>query len=625
MIVLSLVLLPLGMTILIYLSGKISERLRDGLILMTLLVELGLLLRIVEEVAVGKVYTFSLEHVMGIGLYLRLDAFRMLFALLATIAWFLVTAYAIKYLERYERRNRYYLFHMLTYAGTMGMFLSDNLLNLFMFFELLSVTSYALIIHDEDQYSHEAGSLYIGMAIGGGLIQLLGLFILYGQVGTLNLPEIQSMPALSSTAWFACVLIILGYFVKASVFPFHIWLPKAHPAAPTPASALLSGVLIKTGVFGIIIVSEYILHAEIFISVILVVLGLVNALVGGILALYQRNLKRIMAYSSMSQVGYIIATIGLTGLMGSKGGIAIFSSLYHIINHGFFKVLLFLAVGFIYRALHEVSLNNIRGYGKYQPLLLIVFFVGFAAVCGVPGTSGFVSKALMHDALVEAEHIVHSPLLVLIELLFTLASCITFAYAGKIFIEIFVKQPYKENNEKPNDYPFMMVFPLLMLIIITLVLGMQPQWMSDFLEMAVHNLGFSIHHIPSAFALSSVMYFLVTLLGGGLIIRFFVNRRLTVNIAGRTMFVNPAIHWFSLETSIYRPLLKMVLTDIPKAFQFIDDTTVMLFEKLQKLYRSITRTERVEAFTKKVTNMIGEVGVVLLALFVLFVYVVLAS
>ena len=195
----------------------------------------------------------------------------------------------------------------------------------FTFFEIMSFTSYALVIHDEDDYSHEAGDTYITMAVAGGLVLLMGLFLMYNYTQTLEISQLyDKIYTIGNMKYVISALIIIGFGVKAGMFPLHNWLPKAHPAAPAPASAILSGILLKTGIFGILVTSQIIMKGDIYISTAIFVLGLINMFLGGLLAIFQRNIKRILAYSSMSQMGYILVGIGLMGILKEHNAVAIY-------------------------------------------------------------------------------------------------------------------------------------------------------------------------------------------------------------------------------------------------------------------------------------------------------------
>ena len=242
-LLISTLLIPFVGAIIGFLIGRKSEKLRD--ILNDLMTGLVFLIVIFLYPYIGgRGLEMEIPDIMGTGLFLKLDAFRYIFVFITALVWFLTTIYSTQYLIKYKKRNRYYAFFILTYASTMGIFLSDHMLNLFTFFEIMSITSYFLIIHDEDEYTRDAGRTYLTMAIAGGMILLMGLFLLYDYTGTLRISEIPSETVhMGSVKYIIATLIIIGFGVKACMMPLHVWLPKAYSAAPAPATAVLSGIL----------------------------------------------------------------------------------------------------------------------------------------------------------------------------------------------------------------------------------------------------------------------------------------------------------------------------------------------------------------------------------------------
>ena len=181
----------------------------------------------------------------------------------------------------------------------------------------------------------------------------------------------------------------------------HIWLPKAHPVAPAPASALLSGILTKSGIFGVIVVSVNIFRASTAWGNLILVLGLITMLGGAVLAVFSVNLKRTLACSSMSQIGFILTGIAMGCLLGEENALAARGALLYMVNHSLFKLILFMAAGVVYMNLHKLNLNDVRGFGRKKPILHFAFLMGAVGLMGVPGFSGYVSKTLIHEGIVE--------------------------------------------------------------------------------------------------------------------------------------------------------------------------------------------------------------------------------
>lgn len=520
-----------------------------------------------------------IPKIMGVGLDIRLDMLRYVFVWITSLIWFLVTVYSSQYLINYVNRNRYYAFFMLTFSATLGVFMSENIINLFTFFEIMSFTSYVLIIHDQDRYAHDAGISYLAMAIVGSFILLMGIFVSYDYTGAITLTQMRSQfEFLGTEKYFISILILIGFGVKASVFPMHVWLPKAHPAAPSPASAVLSGILIKTGIFGIMMTSLYILKGDINISYILTTAGLINMFLGGFFALFQRNIKTVFAYSSMSQAGYIILGIGLAGMLGIDGGPAMFGFLFHIVNHAVFKVLLFLIAGLMYMELHDLTINRIKGYGKHTKVLKVMYIIAMLSITGVPGLSGYTGKTVIHHALADAAKIHGGIYFTVAEIVFVLASAFTVAYMTKIFVSVFISNnenfpvPDKETKEKSPVYHMSLraLIPMSVLCLLIVFVGLFPQKLFEIFNNGIGSIGYRLFDEVHIFDLSSFISSATTILLGLAIYILFIRRFLMKDYKGERIYINPTVNWFSLEENFYKPLFIFIYKGVSKIFSIID-------------------------------------------------------
>ncbi len=604
-ILLSTVLIPFIGSAVGFVIGKRDEKLRDAFnVIMTGVV--FLLVVLLYPTIKGNGVEVEIPDIMGTGLFFKLDAFRYIFVCITSLVWFLTTIYSTQYLIKYKKRNRYYAFFILTYASTMGIFLSDQMINLFTFFEIMSFTSYFLIIHDEDEYTHEAGKTYLTMAIAGGMILLMGLFLLYDYTGTLLISELpDAVVDMGPVKYIIAGLIITGFGVKACMMPLHIWLPKSYSAAPTPATAVLSGILAKTGIFGIMITSIVIFNKNFEISRVIFVLGLGNMFWGGFLAIFQRNIKRILAYSSMSQLGYILMGVGLTGMLGSHNNIAIHGTLFHIVNHAVFKVLLFMGAGIIYMILHEVSINHIQGFGKHSQKLKAVVLVGVLSVAGVPGTSGFISKNILHEALVEARHMYEGAGMGFAEIIFIVSSSFTVVYLSKIFISVFIEESDKYWGQFKKEIHKRALLPLVVLSAIAIHAGIRPGYMFSIMEKTQDFLGGS-GHVPHNLYTSEVLYNtgIIFMLGAGLYY-LIVRKGLIVKTEEENIYRNPTLNWPDLENYFYKPLAKGLYWTGYHLFKYVDQGLVnffthigVLFAKFGDLKIDTGRFKRKEGKTK---------------------------
>ncbi|QNM05490.1 complex I subunit 5 family protein [Qiania dongpingensis] len=411
---------------------------------------------------------FKWEGFCGLGLTLRLDGFRVLYGLVAAFMWMTTTVFSREYFGHYRNRNRYYLFLLLTLGATMGVFLSADLYTTFIFFEIMSFTSYVWVAHDEKEAAMRAAGTYLGVAVIGGMVMLMGLFMLYHTAGTLQMDELleacrQVRPEKSGVLYLSGALMLFGFGAKAGMFPLHIWLPKAHPVAPAPASALLSGILTKSGIFGILVVSCNIFLHDSAWGMAVLLLGVVTMLGGAALAVFSVDLKRTLACSSMSQIGFILVGIGMQGLLGEENALAVRGTLLHMVNHSLFKLVLFMAAGVVYMNLHKLDLNEIRGFGRKKPLLKFCFLMGGLGIGGIPLWSGYVSKTLLHESIVEytaltlqakaGMAVIGSPAFFkTVEWLFLLAGGMTVAYMLKLFIAVFVEKHPEKQDEFDREY-----------------------------------------------------------------------------------------------------------------------------------------------------------------------------
>lgn len=573
-----------------YIIGRKSEKYRDIFNIIMTGITFGAVMLLYKYIK-GTAVEVAVPNVMGTGLHLKLDTFRYIFVWLTSFIWFLTTIYSTQYLISYKNRNRYYLFFMLTLWSTIGIFVSENILNLFTFFEIMSLTSYALVIHDEDDYSHEAGDTYIVMAVTGGLILLMGLFLLYDYTKTLDIIELKSATeSLGDIKYLIAALIIIGFGVKAGMAPLHIWLPKAHPAAPAPASAILSGILLKTGIFGIIITTE-IMGKDSTIALAILILGFVNMFLGGLLAMFQRNIKRILAYSSMSQIGYILVGIGLMGILKEHRTIAIYGTLYHIINHAIFKVLLFMGAGIIYMVLHELSINKIGGFGRDKKILKVVFFIGLCAIIGMPGFNGFASKTLLHQALSEAHHMYGGNMFIAAEVVFTLSSCFTVAYLLKIFIAVFVEKSSNSFDEIKSKITVQAIIPMIALAVVVLYIGLQPNKLMSVLNGALQPFDAEVINEVHFYSFDHIKTSIFTILLGILVYLIFVRRYLRKGTKENWYYENISLQWFNLERDLYKPVTKYVFNIISIILKEVDQSIIKLAAITGNAFKAVGRVE----------------------------------
>lgn len=446
---------PMAAALVSWLIGRKSKTARDLFVFIVCGLELALFLFLFILGLYG-IYgaAAGIPGICGIGLTFQMDGLHVLYGAVAAFLWFMTTVFSREYFEHYHNRNRYYFFLLVTLGATEGVFLSHDFFTTFVFFELMSLTSYAWVAHDERKASLRAANTYLAVAVIGGLVMLMGLFLYYWGGDDM-------LPA-------AGLCMLFGFGAKAGAFPLHIWLPKAHPAAPAPASALLSGVLTKTGVFGILMLTAYVFWRDIAWGNLILALGVLTMVLGAVLALFSVDLKRTLACSSVSQIGFVLVGVGMTGLLGQEGAIAARGSILHMVNHSLLKLVLFMAAGVVFMNLHKLNLNDIRGFGRRKPLLNYIFLMGALGIGGIPLWNGYVSKTLIHESIVEyieyvsmMEHvsaifpgkfdILSSGMLHGIEWAFLISGGLTVAYMAKLYIAIFVEKNADEKVQKSFD------------------------------------------------------------------------------------------------------------------------------------------------------------------------------
>ncbi len=463
-----LVIIPIVGSFISYLIGRKNKTARDYFAAFVCLLDLAILLVLSSNVVLkGVTYTCSIPNICFQGINFKLDGFRAIYASICAFMWSMTSLFSHEYFHHYRNRNRYFFFLLLTFAGTMGVFLSADLYTTFICFEIMSMASYVMVIHDEKPGAMRAGDTYLFIAVLGGMVMLMGLFILNNLAGTLFIDELHDALAsyISSGGnikliWASSMCLLFGFGAKAGMFPVHIWLPKAHPVAPAPASALLSGILTKSGVFGILIITSQIFLYDATYGRLILYIGTITMFLGAFLALFSVDLKRTLACSSMSQIGFILVACGMQALLGHHNAYAVRGALLHMVNHSVFKLILFMCAGVVYMNLHKLNLNDIRGFGRGKWFLNICFLMGYIGIAGVPLWSGYVSKTLIHDAILHYLHELHHEhihgfwqydIFSIIEWVFTISGGLTFAYMTKLYICVFWEKNLNPATQKKYD------------------------------------------------------------------------------------------------------------------------------------------------------------------------------
>lgn len=516
-------------------------------------------------------------------IHFSFDGLRAIYALVSAFLWAAAALLSPQYFKRHGISCRFCFFYMFTLGAVLGVFLSSDLLTTFIFFELTSLTSAAWVAEEETVGTLKAGKSYLTVSVIGSTVALAGLLLLYHAVGTLDMSELRVLcPTVENRAelYAAAVCILLGFGTKAGLFPTPSWLPRVHPVAPTPASALLSGIITKTGVFGILIVSANVLPGDRPWGLLLLFLGAITMLTGAILALFSLHLKRTLACSSISQIGFITVGISMICLLGDENALAANGTVLYMLNHSLSKLVLFLTAGAIYATAHTLDLNELRGYGRRKPLLGAVFLIGGASLAGIPGTLGYLAKTLVHESIVEyAAH--GGALITLVEWLFLLSGGLTAAYVTKLFVAVFIErpsaaQPTEQKNKSDRKETRLTILSWIALLSGTLpilILGCTPHTLAESLS----TLGLSfvggepfVHSIPY-FSWTNLRGAFISLVIAALVYAFIV-RRLLMKRDERTkrrFYVNRLPAKLALEPLFYLPIGRLLLGLFTTAARFL--------------------------------------------------------
>ncbi len=477
--------LPLLFAFLIPLAHRVSKELRDALFLMGLLLT-GLFVAVMAYQVLtvgGWIYVFgarSPQPTDPIVSYFRITFVADGFSVLATLTIAMVAIgagiYSFGYMAGHDALDKFFCLFLLTFAGVNGMVLTGDMFNLFVWFEVTSIASCGLIAFTNYRgRSVEAAIKYMFLSVLGGIFLLFSIGLLYGQYGVLNYKlisdGISAEPGLFINK-LAFGMLILVFGMKASSVPMHMWAPDVYGESPGPATPLIAITSLGSlFVLFRLIFSVFGLNMDpAAMGVILVVLGVLSMFIGVSMALVQSDIKRLIAYLSVSQVGYMMMAVGVAmttwtgdglngyGMMAMEGG------LFHMINDGVYKALLFLAAIAVVHATGKRDLNELGGLAHRMPYTTMFFLLGALSIAGVPPLSGFSSKLLIYESVY-----LYHPILTIIALV---VSIITFAVVGKLFFNAFLGPDLGQTKgEVPASMLLAMGFLTVILVIFTLFPG----------------------------------------------------------------------------------------------------------------------------------------------------------
>jgi multicomponent Na+:H+ antiporter subunit D len=480
------IIIPLVTAFLLPIFGK---RGKAGATVLANLATISLLILAVASIGRSGVYEVG-KWSIPLGINLVLDGLSSLLLLTVSVVSVASMIFSIRYMEQYTAKSKYLSLFMLMVAGMNGVVLSGDIFNLFVFLEIASIASYALVGFGCEHEELEASFKYMVLGSIASIFILFGIALVYGNTGALNMAYIAKAiqsSGLNVGLGFALALFIAGFGLKAALVPFHAWLPDAHPSAPAPISAMLSGVLIKTlGVYALARVVFNVFGISISVSWLLIVLGLLSMVTGAFLAIGQWDLKRLMAYSSISQVGYVILGVGLGGLIIATGGnvayasFAILGGLFHLVNHAVYKSLLFLTSGSVEMSTGTRRMEQMGGLAEKMPLTRAACTIASFSIIGIPPFSGFWSKLILVIAAIQAHFYWVAAIIVFVSL------CTLIMYL-KVQRYVFLGE-LPENLQQTKENKNSMLVAMILLACLCVLMGLLvivPSLKANILEPAV--------------------------------------------------------------------------------------------------------------------------------------------
>lgn len=417
-------------------------------------------------------------------IYFKADNLGVLFATLTVSMWLLSTWFSFRYMDHQKNETRYQIFSLLSLAALLGVCFSGNLITTYLFYEMMTLATFPLVLHEQTKEAISAGMTYLYYSIAGAFLGLIGIFFLYGNASDLNqqggilgyvkggfLQNVEDKNGLLVVVF----LMLVGLACKAGMFPLHGWLPKAHPVAPAPASALLSGNITKMGVLFTIRVIFYCVGPDFlkgtWVQNALLALSLTTVFLGSMLAYREKLFKKRLAYSTVSQVSYCLTGIYLLS------GTALTGALLHVVFHSVIKNLLFLCAGAVIFTTGKTGVDELKGIGKKMPVTMWCFTLGGLSLVGIPPFSAFISKWYLATGAIETKIPVFeylAPVVLLISALLTagyLLTITTNAFFGKT-----------EADGEINEKSIFLLLPLIILAVATTVFGLIPNPLTNFIK-----------------------------------------------------------------------------------------------------------------------------------------------
>lgn len=426
-------------------------------------------------------------------LVIRLDGLSSFMVLVISLIAFASGLYSIDYLKEYEGKGAWGItfFLNLFVASMIAVVTIDNSFYFIVFFEMMSFASYFLVLVEQNSKSTRAGLQYFIIAHGGSVLIMVAFFLLYQETGSLNFADYTNLDISAGKASAIFLLAFLGFGAKAGMITLHAWLPLAHPAAPSHASALMSGVMVKIGVFGIIKVGLVFLGAaEAWWGYVVLIFGALSSVLGVMYALAEHDIKRLLAYHTVENVGIILLGVGVAMIATANGypviaTIGLLGALYHLLNHAVFKSLLFLGAGSIINRIHTKDMDSMGGLGKVMPYTAFAFLIGTLAISALPPLNGFVSEWFIYQSLFSMSKepnfamLIAGPFAIVMLAITGALACMCFV---KVFGLCFGGAPRSQAAHDAREVPVTMLSGTWLLAFACIGLGVGAPWIAPYIS-----------------------------------------------------------------------------------------------------------------------------------------------
>lgn len=424
-----------------------------------------------------------LELGKNMDIYFKVDNLGRIFAVIVTIVWVLAGFYAFEYMKHEKNEKRYFGFYMMVFGVLLALNFAGNLITYYMFYEMMTLFSVPLVLHSKTKEAMIGGLKYLFYSLCGAYMVLFGIYFLNKYAVTLNFTaggvlDMSLIAGKEGLLFVVAFLMILGFGVKAGMFPMHAWLPTAHPVAPAPASAVFSGLIVKAGVLGIIRVVYYLFGAEFirgtWVQTAWLILTLITVFMGSMLAYREKVMKKRLAYSTVSQASYILFGLALLQPQAMTGAVL------HVVFHAFIKSVLFMTAGAIIYKTGKTNVNEMTGIGKQMPVTIWCYTFASLALIGIPPASGFISKWYLAIGSLKSGVEIFSwlgPVILLVSAL------LTAGYLLPITIKGFLPgADFDYQNLQKQEPAKIMVVPLVVLAALAILLGVFPNPLTNYIS-----------------------------------------------------------------------------------------------------------------------------------------------